>query len=452
MRIRNVILLDYQIMIMNITAFFIFLVLIISILAIFSIISHNFSPTLTQNLTTSTASTLKTLNQTTSTTTTLKIQTTFTSTTRPSSEGGGGGGGGNGGTTTTSTTSLTPSSSTITSTTISSSSSSSTTTTIPARSESFQKGINFVSFGIKFSNPSEAIQKLEDLKNTNTEWVAFVATWYQDNLTSTYIRNTSATPTDQYLNTMIANAKQLGFKTVLKPHLGILDGTYKGNIKPGGGTKWHEWFDNYRNFIYHYADLAEQNNVDMLTVGVELTSSQSKESEWRDTISGVRQRFSGKITYGPQQGNDAYKNVSWWDALDYAAVDAYFPLTNKCDPTFDELKAGWQTHLTDLRNWQASINKPVIFTEIGDSYYNCSNIKPGSTEPNSKLNPLGVVDLQEQRDVYEATFQTFYNEPWLVGMYWFTWDGNPSRPNSLPFAINNNPARDVLTNWYAKNW
>jgi hypothetical protein len=246
---------------------------------------------------------------------------------------------------------------------------------------------------------------------------------------------------------------------VIKPHLAVkCTGCNKIDIIPCDNTAscWSTWFANYTNFIDHYASIANQTGANILVVGTELTNTESQDAYWRSVIASVRAIYSGKLTYGPQQGGaqEYYKKITFWDALDYGAVDAYFQLTNKCDPTLDELKAGWQSHLDDLRTWHASINKPTIFIEFGYTYYNCTNKNPGST---NNLDPLGHTDYQEQRDAYEATFETFYNESWLVGMYWFVWDplptGNPpASPPGLPFAVNRNPARLNLTYWYSQNW
>src|SRR4030042_6749988 len=84
----------------------------------------------------------------------------------------------------------------------------------------------------------------------------------------------------------------------------------------------------------------------MLCIGVELGGITHREADWRRIIQEVRQRFKGTITYsslcsagGFPHGEE--KRITWWDAVDYIGVDVYYELTDKNDPTVEELKAAW---------------------------------------------------------------------------------------------------------------
>ena len=68
----------------------------------------------------------------------------------------------------------------------------------------------------------------------------------------------------------------------------------------------------------------------------------------------------------------------FWEKLDFVGIDAYFPLTEKNDPTTEELIAGWQRHAEEIEQWlkQKQLDKPVVFTEIGYCSADGTNTQP----------------------------------------------------------------------------
>ena len=44
---------------------------------------------------------------------------------------------------------------------------------------------------------------------------------------------------------------------MLKPHLWIVDGKWRGEIGFDDAKTWNRWFDSYEKWMLHYADLAE---------------------------------------------------------------------------------------------------------------------------------------------------------------------------------------------------
>lgn len=65
---------------------------------------------------------------------------------------------------------------------------------------------------------------------------------------------------------------------MVKPCIDPLDDTWRALIQPTG---WPAWFTSYRAFILHYAELAQQEGVEQFSVGVEYTSAERYEAEWR---------------------------------------------------------------------------------------------------------------------------------------------------------------------------
>ncbi len=311
----------------------------------------------------------------------------------------------------------------------------------------YQKGMSYSAWSGDAFSSSESDESLRLLAETNTEWIAICFAWAQSNTKSYDIRvDPVRTATTESVQHAITTAHSLGFKVMLKPMVDTLEEeqsqgyptVWRGEIQPSA-----EWFESYSNFINSFAEFAEENDVELFSVGCELKGTTGAKEEWEKVIAGVRERYSGPIIYAADWTN--YKNIEWWDSVDYVGIDAYFPLSFKYNPSLDELKTAWTNHANDIEEWISIVNKPVIFTEIGYRSGDGTNFAPSNYWLDMP------VDLQEQQDCYEAAFQTLWNRSWFYGFYWWTWIHDPEKgglddPNHTP---QNKPAQDVVTNWYS---
>lgn len=168
---------------------------------------------------------------------------------------------------------------------------------------------------------------------------------------------------------------------------------------------------------------------------------------WEEiVIKAVREVYKGPLTYAANW-DEEYRLVSFWGALDYIGIDAYFPLSDKDNPNLDEIKQGWEQWVKEIEALQQKYNKPVIFPEVGY----CSADGTART-PWEEL-AAGKVNLKLQADCYEALCQTFWTKPWFYGMYWWRW-GTDTRfggPGNRGYSPQNKPARDVVKSWYGKS-
>jgi hypothetical protein len=164
-----------------------------------------------------------------------------------------------------------------------------------------------------------------------------------DTLNSTSIyADPARTPTDDEIRRTIALFKAKGLQVLLKPHVDIQTGEWRGYIAPSDVTAW---FAGYTAFITHYADIAEASGASILCVGTELASLDgvpSYRANWSSVIAAVRMRYHGTLTYAANW--DGYTPVTFWDLLDLAGIDAYFPLSTLQDPPVDSLVAGWSSY------------------------------------------------------------------------------------------------------------
>ena len=304
----------------------------------------------------------------------------------------------------------------------------------------FQKGMQYSTWSSDMYSTSLSNQSLELLRALGVEWVGINVFWYQTSIYTDDIHpDPEMSPTDSSVACAIARAHELGMKVMLRPVVDPMDGNWRGLIVPTDG-----WFAAYEQFVYHYAELAQKNGVELFSVGCELASTTVFADKWQEIINGVKSRYSGPIVYCADWLS--YKTISWWSLVDYVGIDAYFPLTNETDPSFEELREAWVRIADEIETWQEGVGKPVIFTEIGYRSVDGTNMEPWN------YTRTGPIDLEEQALCYRAVFEAVWNRVWFYGMYWWYWDADPSigGPSDDGYSPNGKPAGDVVRDWYGR--
>lgn len=248
-----------------------------------------------------------------------------------------------------------------------------------------------------------------------------------------------------------ALAKARGIRTLLKPHIWLTrpaPGEWRSDIAMTSEADWKLWFDNYRAFVLHYASLAERAGIDALCIGTELRGTVAhRPGDWRKLIAEVRAVYAGRLTYAANWYAE-FEEVPFWDALDSIGIQAYFPLADGHSPSHEELRRGWQRHVSAIAAVQKRFGKPVLFTEIG-----YRSAPDGATEP-WKWDPRDAdaspVDLRLQADAYRAFFETFWHEPWFAGAYIWKWFPGRTDSADASFTPQGKPAEQVMAEWYRR--
>jgi Glycoside Hydrolase Family 113 len=297
---------------------------------------------------------------------------------------------------------------------------------------------------------ADAADARRALADTGSNWGGVLVTWYMDERDSSDMaEDPLKTPTDEAVSAAIRELRGLGLRVMLKPHVDVKDGTWRGTVQPADPARW---FAAYRLFLTRYAALAEASGAEMLCVGTELAtlSDARYAAEWRATIAAVRAVYRGLLTYAANANTpgDEYTSVSFWPLLDLPGLDVYTPLTAKTNPSRAELVRGWTSNryghdmVAAFRNWQASHGKPVIFTEIGYRSADGTNLAPWDYQV------VAPYDPGEQADCYAAAFEVFAREtPWMKGAFWWDWSVPLPRFDDTDFTPRGKPAEQVLRTW-----
>ncbi len=307
------------------------------------------------------------------------------------------------------------------------------------------RGMSYVSWWKGQYSSEESDSSLANLRDTNTNYVALLVTWYMDARSSESIYpDENKTPSDEDVIHAIGCIHDLGMSVMLKPHVDVKDGSWRGEIMPSNTAAF---FNSYSAFIGHYARMAQDNGVELFAVGTELKSLSGERflPHWETVVRDIRIVYSGPLVYCSNW--DEYQRVSFWSLLPYVGIDAYFPLSGSQTPSVEELMEGWSHWVAEIGHWQAEVGKPVIFTEIG-----YRSIDYPAKEPWVYGTP-GSYNGQAQANCYEAAIRAFKGADWsFLGMFFWNWLTDPNAGafgDRTDFTPQNKPAEDALRHWYA---
>jgi len=148
------------------------------------------------------------------------------------------------------------------------------------------------------------------------------------------------------------------------------------------------------------------------------------------------------LVYAANFGRE--RDITWWDALDYVGIDAYFPVASGPNPSRSELEAHWSEIMRGLRGWAHGLKRSVLFTEIGYRSILGSGVEPWEWKRS------GTPSVQEQALLYRAALRAFWPEPWIAGVYWWQLAATPppDPASDQGFTPQGKPAWSVLRDFY----
>ena len=293
---------------------------------------------------------------------------------------------------------------------------------------------------------AQAGQSLRDIAATGANWVVITPFKFMADKNASVISWKNDAAGDDALRGIIRQAKALGLKIALKPHVDSRDGTFRGFIDPMDTTAW---FVSYSSMIFHYAALAEQSGADAYVVGTELMSMTKPlfAGYWQQIIRQTRRIYHGHLTYAAFMLE--FGGISFWPELDSIGVDAYFPMGKPgSSATAGQMTKIWRTVYIPALRVLARINgKPILFSEIGISSQEGAHVMPWV------YRRIGKINLEVQADYFAAFFDAFDGQDsWFLGFWQWGWtvDPNDGGPNDHTHAIEGKPALEVLKREFTK--
>jgi hypothetical protein len=263
---------------------------------------------------------------------------------------------------------------------------------------------------------------IDEIAATGSNAICLSVAGYQENCASTSIFiDARRTPSTDRIKALIAQAHQRKLRVLLMPIVLLENprsGEWRGKIEP---RDWDDWWEDYNNYLLHYARVAQDAGVEILAVGSELISTEKDHADrWRGLIAGVRKRYKGYLIYSANW--DHFRPVSWWDAVDIVGMTTYYDLTSGKQPTVERLMKSWKPIRQDVLEWQKTIGRPIMFTEVGwPNQVTCAQYpwdytrSPDQPDPNAQAN------------CFEAFFRTWIAEPSVAGYLVWEWRNYPGQ-------------------------
>jgi len=325
-----------------------------------------------------------------------------------------------------------------------------TPTATPPPSARFEyNGMTHVSWWHDEYGTPAASDSRRALAATGAGWGGLLTTWYMERKESNDIRPVAnRSNDDDVVRQAIDEMHALGLKVMLKPHVDVEDGTWRAQIAP---TNPDRWFESYAAFMDHHVAIAAEKKVAMLCIGTELASMSGSRYavQWASLVARIRSRYPGLLTYAANgvDAADEFTSVSFWGQVDLIGADVYTPLTDKTNPTRQELVAGWrrnrngQDMVAAFSNVQKAYGKPFIFTEIGYRSGDGTNKTPWDWGLSMAYDPA------EQADCYAAMYEVWSRETWMKGPFWWAWDVSPPAAGDTGYNPRGKAAEDVLRQW-----
>lgn len=322
-------------------------------------------------------------------------------------------------------------------------------TAVPAsdRQQVSREGLPYIGAGMQIQRVDwidRYKQSVSEIADLGGDTVLLVVDARQENGTSSRIYlDMRMTPTPDQLGELIRHAKSRDMRVILMPIV-LLDAPrgneWRGTLKP---ASWEDWFDSYRQILNHFAWIAQANGVDVLVIGSELVSSESRVDQWTRTISDIREVFHGRITYSANW--DHYVSVPFWDQLDLIGMNSYYKLGPNRHVTVEQIQQRWREIQRDLLAFQQRVDKPLLFLEVGW----CS-LANAAHEPWDYTKQTVPIDLDLQQRLYEGFFTSWWGNPALGGFMIWEWTPGDGGEEDRGYTPKGKPAEQVLRDWFAK--
>ena len=291
---------------------------------------------------------------------------------------------------------------------------------------------------------------IKEIAATGANSICMSVAAFQQNAgsSSIFIENRKV-PSSKRLKELINLAHEQGLRVILMPIVLLenpREGEWRGKIDPTKDKNtWDDWWERYTNYILHYAQLAEESKVDVFMVGSELVSTEGQTERWVKLIDEVRRKYHGLLSYSSNW--DHYKPVKFWDKLDIIGMTTYYDLTDDKKPTLDVLMASWVSIKKEILDWQATIGRPLLFTEVG-----WPNQETAAKYPWDYYRSTDKPDPQQQKLCFESFFKTWTPEPAMGGYLiweWRNYEGQVTDPvKGTDYCPKDKPAMELISQYF----
>jgi hypothetical protein len=351
-------------------------------------------------------------------------------------------------------------------------------TEIPSRGTGFFAGVEFQSYYDPHV-PLFVPNALKHIQAIGSNWVFLTPSW-------TYTRSDPLIFSEQPGQdafwsdtvTMVTQARAINLNVALFPQPRFDTGMSDfWRSAPRDTNWWNSWFDHYRAFAIHFADLASLTGSQALVIGGDWIAPAlpngdlpdgspsgvpaDAEARWKGMIAEVRQHFRGTVIFAlPYDISVISAPIGILSDVDAVYLLWFAELSDQASPNKTELLDEIGRLLdNNVAPVQAQVNKPII---IGLSYPSSTHAATGCipdgsggcaywtalNRPNPDLNTVSL-DLQQQVNIYDAVFNAINGRTWVTGLIsrgYFA----PAALQDKSASIHGKPTADLLWYWFPR--
>ncbi len=347
---------------------------------------------------------------------------------------------------------------------------------VGARGAGFIAGIEFQS-GYHPTRLPRFPATLNDLQSLGANWVFLTPSWSYTRNSPPVLELVLGEDASWFdLVDMISQTRQRGINVAIFPTPHFQTPVSQWWLEAKRDFPWWVvWFERYRTFTLHHADLATQSGAQALVLGGDWLSPAlpagvlsdgtpsgvpaDAEIRWRNLIQELRTRFNGSIIWAlPYSQVD--NPPRFLDSVDQIYVLFNAPLASNNNPSRIDLEAQATQLLDDrLLPLQYLFGKPLLLgltypsidgavtsclpTPVGG----CSDLSP-LAQPAADI-PQSNLDLVEQADIYSALLSAINTRPWIGGLisrgYY-----PPAALQDKSTSVHGKPAEEVLKYWFPR--
>ncbi len=357
-----------------------------------------------------------------------------------------------------------------------------TDTTIPPRGSDFVAGFEFQTFHHPSIVPYIP-NALDDMVEHGANWVNFTPSWSFTRSDPPVLEPiTGQDALWPELINMVLQAKERDLNVAIRPvprFPTAVDAWWSS--APRDFPFWVSWFDQYRAFALHFADLAARSEAQTLVLGGAWMAPALPEGKladgtlanvpkdtddrYEDLIEEIRERFNGTIAWALPYSEEITNPPNFLEEVDQIIVLWSAPLND--DPGTDPqtLQAEAERILNEeiyaMRLiWNPiSDEKPVIisiaypsvegtFTGcLPDPFVDC--LSPEALNYPAPDLPLLGLDFVEQAKAYDAVLAAINEFDWISGAVSRGYYA-PAILHDKSTSVHGKPAADVLRYWYGQ--
>jgi hypothetical protein len=315
---------------------------------------------------------------------------------------------------------------------------------------------------------------LDELRRDHVDWIFWRSIYFAEDVSSSEIiqlfdyeginnGTVKLSTPDKGLRYLINQAHNKGFKIATGPFIADIQ-FGRSDLNP---QDWDLWFQNYSNILSHVSNIGQETGLDLLVVGESLVavsfigstiSNFNWTTKFTESIQKNRLIYFGPITYLDaliDRVDDNYYVEDWkkyyqvFGEIDIISSGVFFKgLIQKPNPSVSEIKTSFDNYNQHIIHHLNQIfHKPVIFYENGIP--SMKNVVYRMFESIAGTYRTREVDLNEQKNWYEAIFLTMQDKEYFFG---FNWYGisliNLGGYNSNQLTFRNKPAEEIVRFYY----